>query len=214
MTTGKPYLLALDQGTSSSRSIVFDRQGRIVSIAQREFRQIFPQPGWVEHDPLEIWASQSGVVHAVLAKAGISGRDIAAAGIANQRETTLLWDRATGVPLANAIVWQDRRTADICDRLRAAGHAPMIAQTKMGATFRAVSRITPTKIPNARNIRPLRSEAVSTSESTIKSSLVRRLGRSLLRNSSSRASPNRNRTSTSFSWRRWPWRWSASTMAS
>ena len=122
------YVLALDQGTTSSRAIVFDHAGAVVASAQAEFGQIFPKPGWVEHDPMAIWASQSGVLHAVMAKARITGRDITAIGITNQRETTLLWDRATGVPLANAIVWQDRRTADICDRLRAAGHAPMIAQ--------------------------------------------------------------------------------------
>jgi glycerol kinase len=121
------FILALDQGTTSSRAIVFDHAGAVVAVSQAEFRQIFPQPGWVEHDPMEIWSSQAGVMHAVLAKAGIAARDIAAIGITNQRETTLLWDRNTGRPLANAIVWQDRRTADICDRLRAQGHAAMIA---------------------------------------------------------------------------------------
>jgi glycerol kinase len=121
------YVLALDQGTTSSRAIVFDHAGAVVAKAQAEFAQVFPKPGWVEHDPLEIWASQSGVMHAVLAKSGIAARDIVAIGITNQRETTLVWDRKTGAPIANAIVWQDRRTADICDRLRAAGHGPMIA---------------------------------------------------------------------------------------
>jgi len=121
------YVLALDQGTTSSRAIVFDHSGAVVAKSQAEFAQIFPKPGWVEHDPKEIWASQSGVMHAVLAKSGIATRDIAAIGITNQRETTLVWDRKTGTPIANAIVWQDRRTADICDRLRAAGHGPMIA---------------------------------------------------------------------------------------
>ncbi len=121
------YVLALDQGTTSSRAILFDREGRVVAVSQAEFRQIFPQPGWVEHDPMEIWASQSGVMHAVLAKAGVTAREVAAIGITNQRETTLLWDRATGEPVCNAIVWQDRRTAPWCDALRAAGHAPMIA---------------------------------------------------------------------------------------
>jgi glycerol kinase len=122
------YVLALDQGTTSSRAIVFDHGGGIVATAQAEFRQIFPQPGWVEHDPMEIWSSQSGVMHAALAKAGLAARDIAAIGITNQRETTLLWERASGKPLANAIVWQDRRTAPFCDELRAQGHAPLIAQ--------------------------------------------------------------------------------------
>jgi glycerol kinase len=121
------YVLALDQGTTSSRAIVFDHSGTVVAKSQAEFAQIFPKPGWVEHDPKAIWASQSGVMHAVLAKSGIATRDIAAIGITNQRETTLVWDRKTGTPIANAIVWQDRRTADICDRLRAAGHGPMIA---------------------------------------------------------------------------------------
>ena len=122
------FVLALDQGTTSSRAIVFDHGGSIRALAQREFRQIYPQPGWVEHDPTEIWASQSGVMAEVLAKAGIAARDIAAVGITNQRETTLLWERATGRPVANAIVWQDRRTAPDCDALREAGHAPLIAR--------------------------------------------------------------------------------------
>ena len=113
-------ILALDQGTTSSRAIVFDESGAIRGSAQQEFRQIFPQPGWVEHDPTEIWATQSGVMHEALAKAGVSARDVAAIGITNQRETTVVWERATGRPIANAIVWQDRRTAPLCDELRAA----------------------------------------------------------------------------------------------
>jgi glycerol kinase len=121
------FVLALDQGTTSSRAILFDRDGTIRASAQQEFRQIFPQPGWVEHDPTEIWATQSGVLHEALAKAHLSARDVAAIGITNQRETTILWDRATGRPVANAIVWQDRRTAPLCDELRAAGHSEMIA---------------------------------------------------------------------------------------
>ncbi len=120
-------VLALDQGTTSSRAIVFDRDGSVRAAAQQEFPQIFPQPGWVEHDPTEIWATQSGVMHEVLAKAGIGARDVAAIGITNQRETTVVWERASGRPIANAIVWQDRRTAPICDELRAAGHAATIA---------------------------------------------------------------------------------------
>ncbi len=122
------FVLALDQGTTSSRAIIFDHTGTAKASAQQEFRQIFPQPGWVEHDATEIWASQSGVLHAALAKAGIGARDLAAIGITNQRETTLVWERATGRPIANAIVWQDRRTAPLCDELRAAGHAPLIAR--------------------------------------------------------------------------------------
>jgi len=120
------YILALDQGTTSSRAIVFDHSGAIIAVAQQEFRQIFPQPGWVEHDANEIWASQSGVAADALKKANLSSTDIAAIGITNQRETTVVWDRATGKPICNAIVWQDRRTAGACDRLRRAGHAPMI----------------------------------------------------------------------------------------
>ena len=115
------FVLALDQGTTSSRAILFDRAGSVHAVAQREFAQLFPQPGWVEHDPMEIWASQSGVMAEVLAKAAIAPADVAAIGITNQRETTVLWERATGRPVANAIVWQDRRTAPLCDALRAAG---------------------------------------------------------------------------------------------
>ena len=122
------FVLALDQGTTSSRALVFDHSGTVCAAAQQEFRQIFPQPGWVEHDAVEIWATQSGVMHEALAKAGIGARDVAAIGITNQRETTVLWDRATGRPVAPAIVWQDRRTAPHCDALRAAGHAGMIAR--------------------------------------------------------------------------------------
>jgi glycerol kinase len=113
------YILALDQGTTSSRAIVFDHAGSIVSVAQKEFRQIFPTPGWVEHDPRDIWSSQAGVAAEALTKANVAARDVAAIGITNQRETTLVCDRATGEPIANAIVWQDRRTAGICDRLKA-----------------------------------------------------------------------------------------------
>src|SRR6476661_6395700 len=113
-----PHVLALDQGTTSSRAIVFDESGAQVATAQREFRQIFPRSGWVEHDPREIWESQLAVAREALARAGLSARDLAALGITNQRETTLVWDRATGTPIANAIVWQDRRTAETCDRLK------------------------------------------------------------------------------------------------
>ena len=120
------HILALDQGTSSSRSIVFDEQGRIVAMAQREFRQIFPQPGWVEHDPLEIWSTQLETAREALAKAGLRGSDIRAIGITNQRETTLLWNRRTGLPVHNAIVWQDRRTEPFCAQLRAQGLEPMV----------------------------------------------------------------------------------------
>jgi glycerol kinase len=121
------YILALDQGTTSSRALLFDRSGGIVASAQREFRQIFPQPGWVEHDATEIWATQSGVMHEALAKVALRATDVAAIGITNQRETTVLWERATGRPVANAIVWQDRRTAAHCDELKARGQARDIA---------------------------------------------------------------------------------------
>ncbi len=118
------HVLALDQGTTSSRAILFDESGAARGSAQSEFRQIFPQPGWVEHDPEEIWRSQLDVAREAIANARISARDVAAIGITNQRETTILWDRKSGAPLANAIVWQDRRTADECDRLKRAGHEP------------------------------------------------------------------------------------------
>ena len=113
------YVLALDQGTTSSRAIVFDQAGAIAAVAQKEFPQIFPKPGWVEHDPRDIWSTQAGVAAEVLQKAAIRASDIAAIGITNQRETTVVWNRATGQPICNAIVWQDRRTANICDRLKA-----------------------------------------------------------------------------------------------
>ncbi|MFZ5546712.1 MAG: glycerol kinase GlpK [Pseudomonadota bacterium] len=122
------YLLALDQGTSSSRSIVFDAEGRIVAMAQREFRQIYPNPGWVEHDPNEIWESQLATAREALAKAGLHAKDIAALGITNQRETTVVWNRATGEPIHNAIVWQDRRAEPTCAALREQGHAPMVQE--------------------------------------------------------------------------------------
>src|SRR5258708_3664350 len=114
------YILALDQGTTSSRTIVFDKQGNIISSAQKEFRQIFPQPGWVEHDAEEIWSTQYGTMAEALAKAGIYMQQIAGIGITNQRETTVVWERSTGKPISNAIVWQDRRTASFCDQLKAA----------------------------------------------------------------------------------------------
>jgi glycerol kinase len=115
------FILALDQGTTSSRAIVFDRQGSIRSVAQREFRQIFPRPGWVEHDPTEIWETSVGVLGEALAGRKFDASDLAGIGITNQRETTLVWNRETGQPVYNAIVWQDRRTAEHCERLRAAG---------------------------------------------------------------------------------------------
>ena len=120
------YVLALDQGTTSSRAILFDHDGVVVASAQQEFPQAFPRAGWVEHDPDDIWTSQLGVIRDVLGQARVGPREIAAVGIANQRETTIVWERATGQPIHNAIVWQDRRTASWCDTLRANGHEPMI----------------------------------------------------------------------------------------
>jgi glycerol kinase len=125
------YILALDQGTTSSRAILFDRQGQVAASAQHEYPQHFPQPGWVEHDPLDIWNSQLACAREVLQTSGIDAGQVAAIGIANQRETTVVWDRRTGEPLCHAIVWQDRRTAELCDALRAAGKAPLI-QRKTG----------------------------------------------------------------------------------
>lgn len=122
------HILSLDQGTTSSRAIIFDRSGRIVSVAQKEFTQIFPQPGWVEHDPMEIWSTQLGVAAESVLRAGLRTNDIDAIGITNQRETTIVWDRETGQPVYNAIVWQDRRTAGYCDKLRAQGLADMIRE--------------------------------------------------------------------------------------
>ena len=122
------YVIALDQGTTSSRAILFDHSGAIKGVAQKEFEQIFPKPGWVEHDPDEIWSTQAGVAAEVLSRAGITSRNIAAIGITNQRETTVVWERKTGRPVYNAIVWQDRRTSAYCDSLKAAGHTDLFQQ--------------------------------------------------------------------------------------
>ncbi|HZW26952.1 MAG TPA: glycerol kinase GlpK [Trueperaceae bacterium] len=122
------HVLALDQGTTSSRAIVFDGEGAVVAVAQKEFAQHYPRPGWVEHDPLDIWSSQVGVAAEALSRAGLQARDLAAVGIANQRETTLLWDRETLQPVGNAIVWQDRRTAAEVERLREAGAEPTVTR--------------------------------------------------------------------------------------
>lgn len=122
------YILAMDQGTTSSRAIIFDKKGQIISIAQKEFTQIFPQSGWVEHDPNEIWSTQIGVAAEAITKAGLTIQQIAAIGITNQRETTVIWDRNSGQPIYNAIVWQDRRTADFCDKLKKDGKDDLIQQ--------------------------------------------------------------------------------------
>lgn len=124
----KKYILALDQGTTSSRAILFDKKGNIISLAQEEFTQYFPNPGWVEHDPMEIWSTQSSMASAALNEGGFTIADVAAIGITNQRETVVVWDRSTGKPIYNAIVWQDKRTADYCDELKAQGHSDSIRQ--------------------------------------------------------------------------------------
>ena len=129
-------ILTLDQGTTSSRAIVFNHDGEIVSVSQKPFKQLFPKPGWVEHNPNEIWSSQISCAAEVIAKLGVSGKEIAAIGITNQRETTIVWDRETSEPLYNAIVWQDRRTAKYCDELKASGYAEMI-QKKTGLVLDA-----------------------------------------------------------------------------
>ncbi len=148
------YILALDQGTTSSRSIVFDKQGNIISAAQKEFKQIYPQPGWVEHDANEIWSTQFGTMAEAVAKAHITMKQVAGLGITNQRETTVVWDRKTGQPVYNAIVWQDRRTAGFCDELKAAGNANLIQQ-KTGLIIDAYFSATKLKwildnVPDAR----------------------------------------------------------------
>ena len=122
------YILALDQGTTSCRAIVFDKNGSIISTAQREFTQIFPNPGWVEHDALEIWSTQLGMAAEAISKKGLDAGQIASIGITNQRETVVVWDKNTGIPVHNAIVWQDKRTADYCDKLRSEGKGPLIRE--------------------------------------------------------------------------------------
>ena len=149
------YILSLDQGTTSSRAIVFDHEGNICSVAQHEFPQIFPQPGWVEHDPHQIWGSQASVIAEAISQIGINGKDIAAIGITNQRETTIVWDADTCEPIYNAIVWQDRRTSEYCDSLREAGYADMIRE-KTGLIIDAYFSATKIKwildhVPGARD---------------------------------------------------------------
>lgn len=117
-STRKKYIIALDQGTTSSRAVLFSEEGEAISVVQKEFKQIFPHPGWVEHDPMEIYASQYSVLIELIAQTGISASDILSIGISNQRETTIVWDKTTGKPIYNAIVWQCRRTADIVEQMR------------------------------------------------------------------------------------------------
>ena len=152
----KDHILALDQGTTSCRAILIDKEGAIRGMAQREFTQYYPQPGWVEHDPSEIWATQSGVVAEVLASTGVDSSRLAGIGITNQRETTILWDRATGQPIGRAIVWQDRRTSDVCDELKSQG-AEEIVREKTGLVLDAYFSATKIQwmldhIPGARRL--------------------------------------------------------------
>jgi glycerol kinase len=142
--TTEKYILALDQGTTSSRAIIFEHSGEIKAVSQKPFEQIFPKPGWVEHDPNEIWYTQASVAAEAIAKAGLNGTDIAAIGITNQRETTIVWDRETGLPIYNAIVWQDRRTAKYCDELKEQGLAKLI-QDKTGLVLDAYFSATKVK---------------------------------------------------------------------
>ena len=130
------YILSFDQGTTSSRAILFDHEGQIHATSQKEFTQIFPKAGWVEHDPLEIWSTQMGVATEAISMKGLSIDDVAAIGITNQRETTVVWNKTTGQPIYNAIVWQDRRTADFCDSLKDKGLAQKI-QEKTGLVIDA-----------------------------------------------------------------------------
>jgi glycerol kinase len=152
----KKYILALDQGTTSSRAIIFDHDGLPVTSAQKEFTQIYPKPGWVEHNAEEIWSSQAGVAFDALIRAGIDSKDVAAIGITNQRETTVVWDRATGKPVYNAIVWQDRRTADYCDQLKAEGNEEKILE-KTGLVIDAYFSATKVKwiLDNVKGTRQL-----------------------------------------------------------
>src|SRR5690242_3035541 len=122
------YILALDQGTTSSRAIIFNHEGGVVASKNQEFEQIYPQPAWVEHNPEEIWSSQLGVAQDVMKQLNLTAADIAAIGITNQRETAVVWDKATGKPVMNAIVWQDRRTAAFCDQLKSEGWEPKIKE--------------------------------------------------------------------------------------
>jgi len=152
----RKYILALDQGTTSSRAIIFDHDGLPVASAQKEFKQYFPKPGWVEHDPAEIWSSQLEVAKKAIAKAGLKSSDIASIGITNQRETTVVWNRKTGKPVHKAIVWQDRRTADFCDRLKKEGYALKI-QKKTGLIIDAYFSATKVKwiLDNVKGARDL-----------------------------------------------------------
>lgn len=173
----KQYILAFDQGTTSSRAIVFDQQGSIQAVAQKEFEQIFPKPGWVEHDPNEIWSTQAGVAAEAISKIGINGKNLAAIGITNQRETTIVWDRESGEPVYNAIVWQDRRTAKFCDQLKEQGYEEAV-KSKTGLVIDAYFSGTKVNwilenVPGARE----RAEAGKLAFGTVDSWLVWKLTR-------------------------------------
>ncbi len=166
------YILALDQGTSSSRAIVFDRKGTPVAVSQKEFTQYFPQPGWVEHNPMEIWSSQASVIAEAISSIGINGKNLAAIGITNQRETTIVWDAKTGAPVYNAIVWQDRRTSEYCDSLKDQGLTDFI-RSKTGLIIDAYFSATKIRwilenVPGARS----RAEAGELRFGTVDSWLV------------------------------------------
>ena len=166
------YILALDQGTSSSRAIVFDRKGTPVAVSQKEFTQYFPQPGWVEHNPMEIWSSQAAVIAEAISSIGINGKNLAAIGITNQRETTIVWDARTGAPVYNAIVWQDRRTSEYCDSLKDQGLTDFI-RSKTGLIIDAYFSATKIRwilenVPGARS----RAEAGELRFGTVDSWLV------------------------------------------
>ena len=135
MDLEKRFILALDQGTTSSRAILFDSGQRIVSVAQRDFAQHYPREGWVEHDPMEIYSTQAGMMAEAVTKSGIDPREIAAIGVTNQRETAIVWERSTGRPIYPAIVWQCRRTAAICDRLKAEGAGETVSYTHLHSSF-------------------------------------------------------------------------------
>lgn len=177
MNPNNQYVLAIDQGTTSSRAILFNHQGSIITVAQKPFQQYFPKPGWVEHDPNEIWYTQSSVIKEVMEKADLTEEHLAAIGIANQRETTVIWDRETGFPVYNAIVWQDRRTADYCEQLKAEGWAPRI-QEKTGLVIDAYFSATKIKwiLDNVKGIRD-RAERGELCFGTIDSWLVWKLTR-------------------------------------
>ena len=174
------YILAIDQGTSSSRCILYDKAAQPIAVAQQEFKQIYPQPGWVEHDAEEIWQSQANVIKQVMQEKHLKPSDIAGIGITNQRETTVIWDRKTGTPIHNAIVWQDRRTADECYRLRDAGHEPLI-QAKTGLLLDAYFSATKIKwlLDNVEGARE-RAEAGELAFGTVDSWLIWKLTNGIL----------------------------------